>query len=162
MYRAGIITTSDKGSRGEREDKSATVIKEMLPLLNAKLIAYKLIPDDFNLIKEILLEFVYQKRLDLIFTTGGTGFSRRDCTPEATRAVTNREVPGIPERMRLESTKKTPRAILSRATAGICEQTLIINLPGSPKAVRECLEIILPALPHGLEILTGQSKECGT
>jgi molybdenum cofactor synthesis domain-containing protein len=101
------------------------------------------------------------QRLNLVLTSGGTGFGPRDNTPEATKAVIEREVPGIPEIMRWESVKKTPRAMLSRAVAGIRKQTLIINLPGSPKAVRECLEVILPALTHGLEILNGQTGECG-
>ena len=102
-----------------------------------------------------------EQKLNLVATIGGTGFGPRDNTPEATKAVIEREVPGIPEIMRWESRKKTPRAMLSRAVAGIRKQTLIVNLPGSPVAARECLEVILPALTHGLEILTGQTSECG-
>ncbi|MBE3587419.1 MAG: molybdopterin adenylyltransferase [Thermoanaerobacteraceae bacterium] len=161
MWRVGILTASDRGSRGEREDKSADVIREMVAAIDGEVVAYRLVPDDLEVLKENLITMVDRDRLDLVLTTGGTGFSPRDNTPEATRAVIEREVPGIPEAMRAESMKKTPRAMLSRAVAGIRHRTLIINLPGSPKGVRECLEVILPALPHGLEILTGRGGECG-
>lgn len=161
MYRVGIVTASDKGSRGERTDSSAEVIKEIVVSLNFEVVAYKIIPDDLETIQETLIELSDHQKVDLILTTGGTGFSPRDNTPEATLAVIDREVPGIPEAMRLESLKKTPKAMLSRAVAGIRRNTLIINMPGSPKAVRECLEVITPVLPHGLEILTGRGGECG-
>lgn len=161
MYKVGIVTASDKGSRGERADSSAEVIKEIMASLGFEVAAYKIIPDDLETIKETLIGLSDHQKVDLILTTGGTGFSPRDNTPEGTLAVIDREVPGIPEAMRLESLKKTPKAMLSRAVAGIRRNTLIINMPGSPKAVRECLEVITPVLPHGLEILTGRGGECG-
>lgn len=160
MYKVGIITASDKGSRGEREDLSAQVIREEVAKMNAEIVEYAIIPDDQEMIQNKLIEFTDERKLDLILTTGGTGFSPRDVTPEATLAVIDRLVPGIPELVRMESYKITPRAILSRATAGIRKQTLIINLPGSPKAVRENLNWILPSLPHGLDILKGIASEC--
>ncbi len=160
MYRVGIITASDKGSRGEREDLSARVIREEVAKIGGEVVEYVIVPDDREQIQSRLIEFSDVKGLDLVLTTGGTGFGPRDVTPEATMAVIDRPVPGIPEIMRLESYKITPRAVLSRATAGIRKQTLIINLPGSPKAVRENLGWILPALPHGLDILKGTSSEC--
>lgn len=161
MYKVGIVTASDKGSRGEREDKSAEVIKEMVSAIGFEVVDYMIIPDDSDVIMETLVRLCDQEKLDLVLTTGGTGFSPRDNTPEATRAVIDREVPGIPEAMRYESMKKTNRAMLSRAVAGIRHGTLIINMPGSPRAVQECLEVILPVLPHALEILTGIGGECG-
>ncbi|PKM83346.1 MAG: molybdenum cofactor biosynthesis protein [Firmicutes bacterium HGW-Firmicutes-14] len=160
MYKVGIITASDKGSRGEREDVSAGVIREEVAKIKGEVLEYSVVPDDRELIQAKLVEFTDIKKLDLIFTTGGTGFSPRDVTPEATLAVIDRLVPGIPEIMRMESYRITPKAVLSRATAGIRKQTLIINLPGSPKAVRENLGWILPALPHGLDILKGTASEC--
>ena len=160
MYKIGIITASDKGSRGEREDLSAQAIREEMAKISGEVMEYAIIPDEQELIQNKLIEFADVSKLDLILTTGGTGFSLRDVTPEATLAVIDRLVPGIPELMRMESYKITPKAVLSRATAGIRKQTLIINLPGSPKAVRENLGWILPALPHGLDILKGTASEC--
>lgn len=160
MYRVGVITASDKGFEGRREDKSAAVIREIITGLGWELVSYRLVPDDLTHIKNALIAMTDEEKVDLILTTGGTGLGPRDVTPEATKAVIEREVPGIAEVMRAESMPKTPRAMLSRAVAGIRKQTLVINLPGSPKAVRECLEAILPALPHGLEILTGRGGEC--
>lgn len=162
MYRVGILTASDKGAAGEREDLSAGVIREIVTGLGWQVSSYKIVSDDLEAISGALLEMADMEGLDLILTTGGTGFSPRDNTPEATRAVIDREVPGIPEVMRAVSLKKTSRAMLSRAAAGIRRRTLIINLPGSQKAVRECLEAIVDALPHGLEILTGKGGECGS
>ena len=162
MYSVGIITASDKGSRGEREDLSAQVIREEVAKIGGEVLEYVVIPDEQELIETQLIEFADIKKLDLVLTTGGTGFSLRDVTPEATLAVVDRLVPGIPELMRMESYKITPRAVLSRATAGIRKQTLIINLPGSPKAVKENLGWILSALPHGLDILKGTASECAS
>lgn len=162
MFRVGILTASDKGSRGEREDRSAQVIKEMVQDAGWQVDYYRVIPDDPDLIAQTLVDMADKEGLDLILTTGGTGFSPRDNTPEATRRVIEKEVPGIPEAMRARSMQVTPRAMLSRAAAGIRGACLIINMPGSPKAVRECLEVVLPSLGHGLEILTGRAGECGT
>lgn len=156
----GIITASDKGSKGEREDLSAPVIRELVQSIQGQVIAYDMVADEQRLLEDKMKEYADEKKLDLVFTTGGTGFASRDVTPEATRAVVERLVPGIAEAMRWESLKITPKAMLSRAVAGIRGGTLIINLPGSPKAVQECLETILPALSHGIEILKGEAGEC--
>lgn len=160
MIRVGIITASDKGSRGEREDLSGQVIKELVATIAGEVVKYQVIPDEPEIIKATLIEYIDIEKLDLILTTGGTGMGPRDNTPEATMAVIHKLVPGISEVMRQESLKKTNRAMLSRAVAGIRNSSLVINLPGSPKAVRECLEVILPALPHGIEIMKGQAVEC--
>lgn len=162
MYRVAVVTASDKGARGERADKSAEVIGKMMAEINYEVVAYEIVPDDIEAITETLIDLTDHRKAELILTTGGTGFSPRDNTPEATMAVIDRVVPGIPEAMRVESMKKTPKAMLSRAVAGIRRGTLIINMPGSPKAVRECLEVIIPVLPHALEILTGRGGECGS
>jgi len=161
VFNVAVLTLSDKGARGEREDLSAGVIREMMERQGWKVGYYRVIPDDFELIKETLVNLADRDGYDLVLTTGGTGLGPRDNTPEATLAVIHREVPGLAEAMRMESLKKTSRAMLSRAVAGVRGRTLIINLPGSPKGVRECLEVIMPALPHGLEILTGRGGECG-
>lgn len=161
MYRVGILTASDKGAAGQREDKSAAAIREMITGAGWRVEVYRVVPDDLDDISSALIDMVDREKLDLVLTTGGTGFSPRDNTPEATKAVIEREVPGIPEVMRAVSLKKTPRAMLSRAAAGIRKRTLIINLPGSEKAVRECLEAIMDTLPHGMEVLTGRGGECG-
>ena len=160
MFKVGIITASDKGSRGEREDLSAAAIRELVTAAGWEVTDYAVVPDEREIIAAKMKEYADEKKLDLVLTTGGTGFSPRDVTPEATLDVVERLVPGIPELMRAESYKITPRAILSRAAAGIRKGTLIINLPGSPKAVKENLNWILPALPHGLEILKGFTGEC--
>lgn len=161
MIKVGILTISDKGSRGEREDLSGKVIEEAVRKINGEVKYYQIIPDEKNIIQEELIKAVDNLHLDLILTTGGTGLGRRDVTPEATLAIIEKEVPGISEIIRSESFKKTNRAILSRGMAGIRKESLIINLPGSPKGVRESLEIILDALPHGIEILKDQATECG-
>ncbi len=158
-YRLGIITASDKGARGEREDKSGEVIMEKLKGL-ADVVDYRIVPDEKEDLEKALKEMADEIKVDLILTTGGTGFSLRDITPEVTLSLCDRAVPGIPEAMRAASYKITPMAMLSRAAAGIRKQTLIINLPGSPKAVSECLDVVLPVLGHGLEILTGKGSEC--
>jgi len=160
MFTVGILTASDKGSRGEREDLSGQAIKEMVEKLGWEVKVTEIVPDDKETIISKLTEFSDRLKLDVVFTTGGTGFSPRDVTPEATLAVVERLTPGIPEAMRWASLQKTPRAMLSRAVAGIRGKTVIINLPGSPKGVRECLEVILSSLEHGLEILNGIAGEC--
>ncbi len=160
LVKIAILTASDKGARGERTDKSSEVIREMVKSFG-EVVAYELVPDEEEIIIEKLKYFCDVLKVDLVLTTGGTGFAVRDITPEATKRVLEKEVPGIPEIMRVESFKKTNRSILSRETAGIRGRTLIVNLPGSPKAVRENLEVILEPLTHGMEILKGERTECG-
>ena len=160
MYRAGILTVSDRGARGEREDVSGKVIAEMLAGISIEVAAYDIVPDEEDRIAAKILEFVDVRNLDLVITTGGTGVSPRDVTPEATRRVMDREIPGMAEAMRQESAHKTPHAMLSRAVAAIRKKSLIINLPGSPKGVRENLQAILPALEHALEKIKGSEREC--
>ncbi len=160
-FSVGIITVSDKGSEGEREDASGPVIEEIIKRIGGRVEKYVIVPDEKRDIKEAIIDMSDTLGLNLILTTGGTGFSKRDITPEATLEVIERYVPGIPEAMRAKSLQATPKAMLSRAQAGIRKQSLIINLPGSPKGVRENLEAIIPALKHGIEILTGQASECG-
>ncbi|MBE0415341.1 MAG: molybdopterin adenylyltransferase, partial [Dehalococcoidia bacterium] len=160
MFTLGILTVSDKGSRGEREDESGKAIREFLVALDARPVKYDIVPDEHEVISERLVEWADKEGIDLIVTTGGTGLSPRDVTPEATLAVLDRIAPGFTEAMRAESLKKTPTAMLSRAVCGIRGRSLIINLPGSPRAVRECLEVILPALPHAIETLRGEAEEC--
>ena len=161
MFTVGILTISDKGSRGERQDKSGEVIREILSSIDVRIVNYDIVPDEKELIAQELISWADENNLDVILTTGGTGLTPRDITPEATLAVVDRIVPGFAEAMRAESLKKTPHAMLSRAVVGTRRKCLIINLPGSPKAVRECLEVILPALPHAVETLKGQAGECG-
>lgn len=159
MFQAAIITASDKGSRGQREDVSGQVVKEILEKNGYTVVQQLILPDVRQLLADEMRRLCAEQ-VDLILTTGGTGFSPRDWTPEATLDVIERQVPGIPEAMRMNSLQITKRAMLSRAVAGICQQTLIINLPGSPKAVRENLEFIVTELAHGLEILRGQAQDC--
>ncbi len=159
-YRVAVLTASDKGSRGERTDQSGPLIRELVEQAGYTAADYLILPDEQQQISEQLLRWCESGEIDLILTTGGTGFSPRDCMPEATLAVADRLAPGIAEAMRAYSLQITPRAMLSRAASVICRSTLIINLPGSPKAVRETLEYILPALGHGLDILTGRDGEC--
>jgi len=160
MIKVAVVTVSDKGYAGEREDKSGEVIKKLVKKLPGEVAKYEIVPDEKPIIRDKLIQFSDQLKIDLILTTGGTGFSKRDVTPEATLEVIEKRAPGICEAMRLESLKVTPRAMLSRAEAGIRGKTLIINLPGSPKGAKECLEVILPALSHGIEILQGRTGEC--
>lgn len=162
MFTVGILTVSDKGWRGERQDRSGEAIREILSRLDARIINYDVVPDDKELIAKKLVQWADGEKVDVIITTGGTGLSPRDVTPEATLAIIDKVVPGFAEAMRGESLKKTPMAMLSRAVVGTRGKCLIINLPGSPKAVRECLEPILPALPHAMETLKGQANECAT
>jgi len=156
--KVGIITVSDKGSRGEREDLSGPAIRE---LVKAEAYAYAIVPDEKDIIAAKLKEFTDEKGCVLVFTTGGTGLSARDVTPEATRRVLERDIPGIAEIIRLESFRIKKTAALSRGVAGSRGKSLIINLPGSAGAVRECLGIILPFIPHALEVLDKGSVECG-
>lgn len=158
--RVAVITSSDSGYAGIREDVSGPCVQEIAQSFGAEVVYTNLLPDVQEQLENELKKICDEKIADLILTTGGTGFSLRDCMPEATLAVAERIVPGIPEAMRAYSLQFTKRAMLSRAAAGIRKQTLIINLPGSPKAVRECLEYIFPELQHGIEILTGTATNC--
>ncbi len=160
MKRAAIITASDSGYRGEREDLSGPAIKEILEREGYEVISMDILPDDQVMLAGKMQEIADSEKAELILTTGGTGFSERDVIPEATEEVIERKVPGIPEAIRAYSMTITKRAMLSRATAGIRGKTLIINLPGSPKAVRESLEYIIDSLEHGIEILTGEASDC--
>lgn len=160
MFKVAIVCMSDKGSKGEREDISTQVIEKIILENGYKIIKKVLIPDDFQKIKDTLIEICDNNHADLILTTGGTGFSKRDVTPEATEEIIEKRVPGIPEAIRAYSLTITKRAMLSRATAGIRKDTLIINMPGSPKAVEESLTYIISELKHGLEILVGSASEC--
>ena len=159
-YKVAVITVSDKGSKGEREDTGGPLVCEMLKEAGYTIEYTSIIPDDQKTIEEEIIKFTDENDVALIMTTGGTGFSQRDVTPEATIAVCERLVPGIPEAMRAESLKITNRAMLSRLASGIRKRTLIINLPGSPKAIKENLEVVIPALDHGLDILRGESVDC--
>ncbi|GAB4548034.1 MAG: MogA/MoaB family molybdenum cofactor biosynthesis protein [Thermodesulfovibrionia bacterium] len=159
MIKVAILTMSDKGSRGERKDESGPLIEKLIRKIGAEVVSYEIIPDEKPLIKKRLISLC--KKADLILTTGGTGPSPRDVTPEATLEVIEREMPGIAEAMRYEGLKKTPNAMLSRAVAGIRGSTLIINLPGSPMAVKEGINVILKCLPHAIEKIKGSEKECG-
>ena len=160
-YRAAVITMSDKGSQGLREDTAGDAVVKILEDNGWKIEYRTMIPDDMEQIKSELIKCADELAVTLVATTGGTGFSMRDVTPEATLAVVDREVRGIPEAMRAESMKITPMGMLSRAAAGLRKQTLIINLPGSRKAVLENLAAVLPALPHALDKLHGDPADCG-
>lgn len=159
-WKAAVVTLSDKGYAGEREDKSGPLICKLIEEAGYETVKIILLPDEKKKIKKCLCTLCDEQRVDIVFTTGGTGFAPRDCTPEATMEVAERNAPGIAEAMRLASLKITPRAMLSRGVSVIRGKTLIINLPGSPKAVKENLEAVLPTLDHGLAILTGKDGEC--
>ena len=161
VYSCGVLTLSDKGSRGEREDTSGVLLKKMLAGQGFKVVAYEVIPDRQDLIESTLISWVDEKKIDLIVTTGGTGVSPSDRTPEATRRVIELEVPGIGEAMRRASLPKTKNAIWSRGIAGIRKESLIINLPGSKKAAKENIEVVLAALEHGIYKLKGGKADCG-
>ena len=155
----GILTVSDKGAWGEREDRSGPAIREMIEAAGGEVVRTKIVADEREQIRSVLVEWSGEG-LDLVLTTGGTGFSPRDWTPEATKSVIEREAPGLPEAMRRAEAEKTPTAMLSRAVAGIRGSTLIVNLPGSEKAVRESLAVLLPVLPHAVDVLRGTASEC--
>jgi molybdopterin adenylyltransferase len=160
-FKVVILTISDRGSKGEREDSSGPLIREMVRELPAEVIYYEIIPDEKEKIVDALRKSADQLKADLILTTGGTGLSPRDVTPDATLEVIQKEAPGFSEAMRAESLKKTPHAMISRAIVGVRGSSLIVNLPGSPKSVKENLSVILPALPHALSKLKGDPAECG-
>jgi len=160
-YTVGILTLSDKGSRGEREDTSGPMLKKMFSARDEfRVTRYAVIADDKERISATLIQWIDQEGVDLLVTTGGTGVSPRDLTPEATRVVLDREIPGLAEAMRQESLKKTIQAVWSRGIAGVRGKSLIINLPGSEKAAKENIEAVLEALPHGLYKLKGGAKDC--
>ena len=159
MFIAGILTISDKGWQGERRDESSEAIRDSLSRFDSHVAKYEIIPDEVDVIRQRLADWADEGDVDIIITTGGTGLSQRDVTPEATLAIVDKVVPGFAEAMRAETFNTTPTAILSRATAGVRGKCLIINLPGSPKAVKECLEVILPAIPHAIEIIKGEVTE---
>jgi molybdopterin adenylyltransferase len=156
MFSVGILTISDGVSRGERQDGSGQTIRDILSGTDGQVIKYDVIPDEADSIARKLAEWADQGDIDIIFTTGGTGLAPRDVTPEATLSIIDKTVPGITEMMRVQTFAKTKLAMLSRAAAGLRKRCLIINLPGSPRAVSECLEVILPAIPHAVKIIKGE------
>jgi molybdopterin adenylyltransferase len=156
-----VITVSDKGYRGEREDRSGKYIVDYFKENGWVVSDYAIVPDETDIIKDKLIDICDSEKANLIITTGGTGFSLRDVTPEATEEVIEKKVPGFSEMLRIEGQKKTPRAILSRGVSGIRKNTLIINIPGSIKGVKDSLELIYRSLPHGIDILAGRDAECG-
>ena len=160
MFTVGIITSSDKGYRGEREDKSGQVIKEIVSQNGFKVIKKVVLPDEKDLLEKEMINMCDNLNVNLLLTTGGTGFSKRDITPEATKEILDREAPGICEAIRMYSMQITKRAMLSRAVSGIRKDTLIVNLPGSPKACKEALDFVLDDVKHGIDILLGSAREC--
>jgi molybdenum cofactor synthesis domain-containing protein len=160
-FAAAVLTTSDQGAKGEREDTSGTIIKELLASVGANIVRYQVIPDDFDRIAENLRRWADGGEVQLIVTTGGTGLGPRDVTPQATLSVLDCEIVGIAEAMRAEGLRHTPMAMLSRAVAGVRGKTLIVNLPGNPKGVRENLTVVLPVLQHAVELLSGEFSDHG-
>lgn len=160
MFTVGIITSSDKGYRGEREDKSGQVIEEIVSQNGFKVIKKVVLPDEKDLLEKEMINMCDNLNVNLLLTTGGTGFSKRDITPEATKEILDREAPGICEAIRIYSMQITKRAMLSRAVSGIRKDTLIVNLPGSPKACKEALDFVLDDVKHGIDILLGSAREC--
>jgi len=158
-YTAAVVTVSDKGAAGEREDLSGAVVRDILEGAGIEVVRREIVPDEANVLSELLVALCDQG-IDLIVTTGGTGVSPRDVTPEATLAVIEKEIPGMAEAMRAESLKVTPHAMISRAVCGLRGGALILNLPGSPKGARENLEVVMPAVPHTLEVAGGRVSEC--
>ena len=159
LFSAGILTVSDKGSQGQRLDRSGEVIRENLSRMGSRLVKYEIVPDEIQLIAGRLSEWADEGGMDVVLTTGGTGLGPRDVTPEATLSIVDKVVPGFAEAMRGQTLSVTPMAMLSRAVAGVRGRCLIINLPGSPKAVQECLDVISPAIPHAVEIIKGEVTE---
>lgn len=159
MFNLGILTISDKASRGQRADRSGPLIREGFSRLDCRVVSYEVIPDEAALIAKKLSQWADGGSIDIILTTGGTGLAPRDVTPEATLSIIDKEVPGLAEMMRVRSFSATPNAMLSRAVAGMRKGCLIINLPGSPKAVAECLEVIMPVLPHAVDVIKGRVTE---
>ena len=159
MFNLGILTISDKGCQGQRYDDSGKAIRDSLALLDSCVVKYEVIPDEMDVIAGKLAEWADEGNVDVILTTGGTGLSQRDVTPEATLSIVDKVAPGFAEAMRAETFNAAPFAILSRAVAGVRGRCLIINLPGSPKAVRECLQVVLPVIPHAIEIIKGEVTE---
>ena len=159
MLNLGIVTISDKAWYGQRSDESGKVIRDSLALLNSRVVKYEVVPDEADIIASKLAEWADEGSMDIILTTGGTGLGPRDVTPETTLSVVDKVVPGFAEVMRAQTFSTTPLSMLSRAVAGVRKKCLIINLPGSPKAVRECLEVISPAIPHAVEIIKGEVTE---
>lgn len=160
MYKVGVITASDKGSKGERTDLSGPAICDIVKAYGYEVAELIVVPDDQVILEETMIRLSDEVKCDLVLTTGGTGFSKRDITPEATKNVCNRDALGIVEAIRAFSMTITKRAMLSRAYSGIRNETLIINLPGSPKAVKESLEYVIDSVHHGLDILVGRDSEC--
>ncbi len=161
-YKAAVVTVSDRGSRGEREDKSGPEIARILDSVGIEIVAQRIIPDEKEVIHQTLVEFCDGDQIDLVLTTGGTGVSPRDVTPDATRDVVERDIPGMAEEMRRQSGLVTPHAMISRAIVGIRNRTLIINLPGSPRGARENLNAVLPAINHAIEKIQGDTRDCAT
>jgi molybdenum cofactor synthesis domain-containing protein len=159
LIQAVVITASDACSRGERVDESGAVVVELLESLGAEIVATEIVSDDLEPLRDKLINYAERADVNLIVTTGGTGFAPRDNTPEATRAVIEREAPGLAEAMRAETLKQTPLAMISRAVCGVRAGTLIVNLPGSPRAVRECFEVVRPVLPHAVALLAGRTHD---
>ena len=158
--KAGILTASDRSSRGERDDESGPLLKKLAESLPAEIVYYQILPDDKEILKSALCHMSNELNCDLILTTGGTGLSPRDNTPEATKEIIEKEIPGIAEMLRQTGSSKTPFAILSRGVAGIRGNTLIVNFPGSPKAVLEGFEQLKSILPHAVSLLQGKVKDC--
>jgi molybdopterin adenylyltransferase len=159
MLKLGILTISDKASQGQRPDKSGPLLRDSLAATDCEVVKYEVIPDERDTIAQKLSQWADEGTVDIIMTTGGTGLAPRDVTPEATLSVVDKEVPGLAEMMRVKSFAITPNAMLSRAAAGMRKECLIINLPGSPKAVAECLEVIMPVLPHAVDVIKGRVPE---
>ena len=160
MVKVAILTASDRSFSGEREDKSGPLLEKLVASIGGKVLKKKILPDEKNILESELSKLADEEEFDLICTTGGTGLSPRDHTPDATLAILDKEIPGMSEAMRYKSFSKTPHALLSRAVCGIRGKTLIINLPGSPKAIEENFDVIAPALPHAIELIQGNVNDC--